>query len=482
MKKKVVHIQTGQKPLEAFNFQVRKDSKALISPGSQVSLFNYIQKSQKVFNEECRTIPEESNPRSANKDKLEEQTQRKVKVDQNKLDRILKPTQNKSNSRSDHNQSYSFLQKFKVMKACIEYIKTEKKDSTIVTLCENLSKKFDVKYSTVREWFYQVKKDPSIVDKVANFCSNQNYAMVKGHIDEKKSGKLGCSKEQELIDWITLCHQLGILLTSSLIKEKARNLDQNPQFKATDPWLYGLYSRHNLSKRATTKQKIRNEDIVKEMIETLIDRIEFLKEKYKILPYDIINADETPMFWEYLPHHIVFPNGSKIVPSWKTSYRYKRSTILLACNSEGNMLRPTLVLKRATPYTLKCSNNINLLLQSTENGWITSMSFKEWIKEVIVPHLQGRHGILLIDSYEAHKSEDVRVFVNTNYPHIHCIVLPGGYTDLIQPLDLGVNALFKTYCKKESLLFTNSQILKYQEKNPIDTKKIQLNFVTGNYY
>ena len=95
MKKKVVHIQTGQKPLEAFNFQVRKDSKALISPGSQVSLFNYIQKSQKVFNEECRTIPEESYRRSANKDKLEEQTQRKVKVDQNKLDTILKPTQNK---------------------------------------------------------------------------------------------------------------------------------------------------------------------------------------------------------------------------------------------------------------------------------------------------------------------------------------------------------------------------------------------------
>jgi len=218
------------------------------------------------------------------------------------------------------------------------------------------------------------------------------------------------------------------------------------------------------------------------MVETLIERVKFLTKKYQILPCNIINPDETPMYWEFLPRHIVFPKGAKIVPNWKSSNSHKRSTLLLECTSEGSMLRPTLILKRDTPYTLRCNNSINLLIQNIENDWTTSSSFKDWIRDALAPYLQGKHGILIIDSYEGHKSEEVRVFVNTYYANIHCIVIPGGYTDILQPLDLGVNSVFKGYCKQESLEFTNKQIMKYQENVKINSEKINLNLVTGKKF
>ena len=103
------------------------------------------------------------------------------RVNEEKLKKLAKTPQKNNSSRPGHNRSYSYLQKYKIMKACLDYIETKQQGVTIVSLCESLSNRNDVKYSTVREWFYQVKKDNSIVEKAANKCSNQNYAMKKGY-------------------------------------------------------------------------------------------------------------------------------------------------------------------------------------------------------------------------------------------------------------------------------------------------------------
>lgn len=196
-------------------------------------------------------------------------------------------------------------------------------------------------------------------------------------------------------------------------------------------------------------------------------------EKYKILPRDFVNVDETPMFWEFLPKKIVFKKGEKVVPGRNSSQNHKRSTLILACNAQGDLLKPTLILKRKTQYKLNCQNTIDLLLQVSDNGWTTSETFIEWIEQIVVPHLQGRHGLLLLDSYEGHKSEKVKQFVVQNHPNIHCCVIPGGYTDILQPLDLGINAAFKRTCKEESLNFINQKTLDlYRDQ----TEQTPLNF------
>lgn len=112
---------------------------------------------------------------------------------------------------------------------------------------------------------------------------------------------------------------------------------------------------------------------------------------------------------------------------------------------------------------------MRLLVQNTPSGWITTETFISWIKEIYIPHITRpdgslRHGILLVDSYEGHKSEEIQIFLK-NYPTIHLCIIPGGFTDKLQPLDLGINAIFKRYCKEMSLDFTNQQIMKIQTDN-----------------
>ena len=369
------------------------------------------------------------------------------------------------------------------MKGIEEYLsELGHKDKTIVRFCEDLGKKHDVKPQTVREWFYQVKNDPGLVNKAANMCTNQVYASRKGHLNKKEKTHLGCSKETEVLDWIILCQELGILVTPKLIKQKALELERGAHFRASDQWLKSFYRRHDLRLRSTTTKQKRTkleEENAKAVCENFLAIVKGLIDKYNILPRDFINVDETPMYWEYLPRRIVFKKGEKVVPSWKTSYDHKRSTLMLACNSQGDMLNPTLILKRKTQYFLRCPNNLNLRIQVSDSGWTTAKTFKDWISLELVPYLQGRHGILLLDSYEAHKCLDVKEFVQKNHPNIHCVVIPGGFTDILQPLDMGINSLFKRYCKEESLAFTNNKVLKLNANRPENSPELSLQFVGG---
>ena len=62
----------------------------------------------------------------------------------------------------------------------------------------------------------------------------------------------------------------------------------------------------------------------------------------------------------------------------------------------------------------------------------------EW-KSILAPYIQIRH----CDSYEAHKSDTIRCFIPQKYRNIHCCVIPESYTDILQPLDMGINTELK---------------------------------------
>ena len=47
--------------------------------------------------------------------------------------------------------------------------------------------------------------------------------------------------ELQLVEWVQLCQEVGVMLVSSMIKEKAKQLCNNDSFKASDRWLPWLY-------------------------------------------------------------------------------------------------------------------------------------------------------------------------------------------------------------------------------------------------
>lgn len=86
-----------------------------------------------------------------------------------------------------------------------------------------------------------------------------------------------------------------------------------------------------------------------------------------------------------------------------------------------------------------------------------------------------------MDSYQAHVCKSVRVFVQ-DYPHIHLAIIPGSFTDTLQPLDLGINFIFKAHCKEKALDYLNKKIevIKSSEENKnIPKKDIKMIFITG---
>ena len=65
----------------------------------------------------------------------------------------------------------------------------------------------------------------------------------------------------------------------------------------------------------------------------------------------------------------------------------------------------------------------------------------KYLGEVVAPYLNGRNGLLLLDSYGAHCTQavlDKMASIN-----LTCAIIPGGTTDILQPLDVSINKPLK---------------------------------------
>ena len=205
-------------------------------------------------------------------------------------------------------------------------------------------------------------------------------------------------------------------------------------------------------------------------------------DKYKIRESMIINMDESPYFWEYLPRNILASKLSKCAYGWKRGFHNIRSTLILAAAADGTLLRPSLILNRSTPYILKCNNEIDLLLNSP-NGWNNTQLTKKWIEKILVPYVKNEHCLLVWDSFESHKCDDMLNFLK-KYPNIHLSAIVGGMTSVGQPLDISINKKFKTICKKQYLKHTNKLLEFLIESNGFAqiTSQISSNIIKSNHF
>jgi len=106
---------------------------------------------------------------------------------------------------------------------------------------------------------------------------------------------------------------------------------------------------------------------------------------------------------------------------------------------------------------LERENDINLLVLNSIKGWMTEENMIEWFKEVLLPYVKENHCLLLFDSYEAHISDKVKNFLQ-GFSKVHVGIIVGGTTDEIQPLDNGTNKVFKDFCRKKSIEYSNAML------------------------
>ncbi|CAI6009745.1 unnamed protein product [Closterium sp. NIES-65] len=92
----------------------------------------------------------------------------------------------------------------------------------------------------------------------------------------------------------------------------------------------------------------------------------------------------------------------------------------------------------------------SVVVRAQEKGWMDEALVQDWITQVMVPFLKplrettGRcwEGLVVLDSYRGHLTEAVGQTMQMFW--LSRAVIPGGYTPLMQPLDVSVNRAFKS--------------------------------------
>jgi len=88
----------------------------------------------------------------------------------------------------------------------------------------------------------------------------------------------------------------------------------------------------------------------------------------------------------------------------------------------------------------------DVFIRTQHKAWMDRDVMLKWIDLVWEPATEGKHALLVLDSFSAHVSNDVKKClkeINT-VP----LVIPGGCTSKIQPLDICLNKPFKAFCRE----------------------------------
>jgi nicotinamidase-related amidase len=248
------------------------------------------------------------------------------------------------------------------------------------------------------------------------------------------------------LSWSNVCLQMKELVGDS--------------FKASYGWVTGFKKRFNLSLKTPTiripssKWKQRKEKIKEDAITVnrFIDHLNYLESNYSYHSDNIINMDETPTWIDSPIKKTVSPKGQRdvAIKTLDPSNR-RRITTILTCTQSGKLLDPCIIelgqsksARDAPGSTRYKYNGIDCYKQ--KNNTMTSHIMTDWIGNWLAPQFNPEERkILIMDSCSAHKTTEVKHLLKKH--NFDLVMIPGGFTKYLQPLDLTVNRSFKTKLK-----------------------------------
>ncbi len=112
----------------------------------------------------------------------------------------------------------------------------------------------------------------------------------------------------------------------------------------------------------------------------------------------------------------------------------------LCCTASGKLLPPFLVFRGKTIKNVKIPPGVVCTTQ--EKAWMDEKRMLEWIDKVWLPYVQGKPTLLSLDTFSGHLTEAV----NDSFDKCgtKLLVIPGGCTSVLQPLDISINKLYTT--------------------------------------
>ena len=280
-----------------------------------------------------------------------------------------------------------------------------------------------------------------------------------------RSRKLGCATtlskedEDEIVQWINALRGEGIPISSVMLRLHALQVADDAGithgFSATSSWIKSFLSRHRLSLRQKTRQgQVRPQDAEKILRD-------FMAEVRNLVVSNnverIYNADQTAIFYEYLPKTTIDKKGSKTVWVKCGGKEKERLTAMLLGDNCGTKYPPFVVLK-SKPSTIPTireendklrngfgrqtwkeismvQNQTGMVIFGNKNGW--------WNTKLSLDFLQHFFGerdakdtpvLLLWDDFGAHWTPEVVEYAKSKSVILHKV--PPACTFCCQPADI----------------------------------------------
>lgn len=215
------------------------------------------------------------------------------------------------------------------------------------------------------------------------------------------------------------------------------------EFKISKKWVTNFMKRNGLSlrRRTTVCQKL--PDAYEDKLQEFHRYVDDLRTQNSFMLGQIGNADQTPVWFDMPSRRTVAEKGCRQVNLLTTGNEHNRFTAMLCCTADGHKLPPYLVFKRKTmPKNEQFPPKV--IVRVNEKGFFNEETVLEWFRLVWCRRpgaLLKPRSMLVLDSFRGHITDRVKKSIANEGCDL--VIIPGGLTSVVQPLDVVLNKPFK---------------------------------------
>ena len=180
--------------------------------------------------------------------------------------------------------------------------------------------------------------------------------------------------------------------------------------------------------------------------------------------------DETPAYFDIVASKSIDKVGVKQCVIRSTGAEKRHLTVVLTVTADGNMLPPLIIFKGCpTGKIIEMELLEGMVAVRQEKGWMDTKVMHVYLEKIWYPYVlkvggEAVKSLLVWDSFSAHLTAEVEESLRTH--RSTTIIIPGGCTSKLQPLDVSINKPFKQvlrsnwgdYIKARSLSLTPAQL------------------------
>lgn len=220
------------------------------------------------------------------------------------------------------------------------------------------------------------------------------YTAVSNSLEEAKKKTLHKPEydelEKKLYEWFLNQRERNCPINGPLLKAKAKNLflklypdKKENDFSASDGWCAKFKRRHGIRFLKICGEILSSDTTT---ITPFIHQLRAKMDEMKLSNMQLYNADESGLFFRFLPDKTYVAASEKTAPGRKIQKH--RVTFMLCANADGShKLKPLVIGKAKKPRCFVGFQN-PLDYDHSQNAWMTSQIFKNWFDYTFVKQVR----------------------------------------------------------------------------------------------